>query len=80
MSCSVRPSSILISNPVDIPSQVMSEVKYTPKEIPKNSTEIIKNSTLNYNYLLLYTRLQVCNVKLEYIRNYINRYNNEILE
>jgi hypothetical protein len=68
---------VRIYNTVDIPDSILTKVSYDYKPISKPNKNNI--NTLLYDYINSYYALMVCNARIDYIKKYINKYNDMLI-
>ena len=70
-------SPVRIYNTIDIPDSVLKPISSENKPMVVNNKTNIGN--ILYDYKNTYYALQVCNARIDYIRGYIYKYNDKLI-
>lgn len=73
--CTSNP--VRIYNTVDIPDSILSKVDYDYKPMSEHREE--NYNVLLYDYKSSYYALRVCNARINYIKKYIKKYNDSLI-
>lgn len=73
--CTTKP--VRIYNTINIPESILNEVEFDYKPISEH--RINNYNVLLYDYKSSYYALKVCNARINYIKKYINKYNDSLI-